>query len=813
MTHLENNFTSKSNVLKFLSAELKKSKIEKIFDFTVKDWKNNQENILLNIQKEFNNKYLIIRSSARGEDSIENSSAGEYLSIQNVPSNSKIKIKRAINNVIKSYKQKSNLNNYNQVLIQTQTTNVRTSGVIFTKTPDLGAPYYVINYDQSTSTTSVTGGLIGNTIKIFRKTPLKLIPAQWKKLITSIQEIEKTLNSNELDIEFAITKNNTIVIFQVRLITSLKGINNEKIENKISDLIIKESKKFSSLNKKKHVPGNHTIFSDMSDWNPAEIIGDRPHLLDYSLYDFLIMKRIWHRSRAVIGYQNIEPYPLMVRFGNKPYVDVRGSFNSLIPNNIHSQIKRKLMKFYLKKLELNHYLHDKVEFDILFSCYDLTISHRLKELKKYDFTDNEIDHIKNALIVFTNKIISEFPKIKINCQDSINSLAKDRKSTILELKSKKSNYKNYLIAAEKLLLDCRRYGTFPFSIMARVAFIGSILLQSVRQEKQIPSEFSENFMKSISTPLSEIQNDVRLLANNKISKNHFLKKFGHLRPGTYDITASRYDMEHKFFDNVKFLQTHKVSKFSINENIFEKIFSRHGLEFDKLSFLGFVEQSITQREKLKFEFTKNLSDAIELIAKAGNELGFSRSDMSYLDLSTILSHKKYTKNELTKKWRKRIISETRQHNLAKFLALPPVLLSKNDFHLIQYFSSKPNFITSQKISEEIIILKHASQKKFNLNKKIVVIENADPGYDWIFTKNITGLITKYGGVASHMSIRCAEIGLTAAIGCGEILYNRLLDSSRVLLDAKNKQIIIQEHKEDDEYIEEKKVLKSLGYIK
>ena len=89
----------------------------------------------------------------------------------------------------------------------------------------------------------------------------------------------------------------------------------------------------------------------------------------------------------------------------------------------------------------------------------------------------------------------------------------------------------------------------------------------------------------------------------------------------------------------------------------------------------------------------------------------------------------------------------------------------------------------------------------------------DPGYDWIFTKNISGLITKYGGVASHMSIRCAEIGLPAAIGCGEILYNQLLDSSRVLLDAKNKQIIIQEHKENDEYIEEKKVLKSLGYIK
>ncbi len=64
-----------------------------------------------------------------------------------------------------------------------------------------------------------------------------------------------------------------------------------------------------------------------------------------------------------------------------------------------------------------------------------------------------------------------------------------------------------------------------------------------------------------------------------------------------------------------------------------------------------------------------------------------------------------------------------------------------------------------------------------------------------------------------MSIRCAEVGLPAAIGCGEILYEQLLSSSKVLLDSKNKQIIILEHKENDEYVEERKVLKSLGYIK
>jgi phosphoenolpyruvate-protein kinase (PTS system EI component) len=94
-----------------------------------------------------------------------------------------------------------------------------------------------------------------------------------------------------------------------------------------------------------------------------------------------------------------------------------------------------------------------------------------------------------------------------------------------------------------------------------------------------------------------------------------------------------------------------------------------------------------------------------------------------------------------------------------------------------------------------------------------LIENADPGYDWIFTKNPSGLITKYGGIASHMAIRCAEIGLPAAIGCGELIYDRLLSSSEILLDCKNHQIMILENEETDQYTEERKVLKSLGYIK
>ena len=67
--------------------------------------------------------------------------------------------------------------------------------------------------------------------------------------------------------------------------------------------------------------------------------------------------------------------------------------------------------------------------------------------------------------------------------------------------------------------------------------------------------------------------------------------------------------------------------------------------------------------------------------------------------------------------------------------------------------------------------------------RIVIIERADPGFDWIFTQNIAGLVTKFGGANSHMAIRCAELNLPAAIGCGEQIFDRLLKASAIELDC------------------------------
>ena len=82
----QNIFLSKSHVLKFLKKKLRYSHIEKIYSFTVAEWKKSESDILNLITKNFNSAPVIVRSSAIGEDSIFESQAGNYDSIQNIDS-------------------------------------------------------------------------------------------------------------------------------------------------------------------------------------------------------------------------------------------------------------------------------------------------------------------------------------------------------------------------------------------------------------------------------------------------------------------------------------------------------------------------------------------------------------------------------------------------------------------------------------------------------------------------------------------------------------------------------------------------------
>ena len=113
-----------------------------------------------------------------------------------------------------------------------------------------------------------------------------------------------------------------------------------------------------------------------------------------------------------------------------------------------------------------------------------------------------------------------------------------------------------------------------------------------------------------------------------------------------------------------------------------------------------------------------------------------------------------------------------------------IIFSEKDFECVSYYAPRPNFITQKRVDAHLANLSQGDKNEaIYIQGKIVMIENGDPGYDWIFAHPISGLVTEFGGVGSHMAIRAAEFGLPAAIGCGELVYNQLRGARMIELDC------------------------------
>ena len=81
------------------------------------------------------------------------------------------------------------------------------------------------------------------------------------------------------------------------------------------------------------------------------------------------------------------------------------------------------------------------------------------------------------------------------------------------------------------------YGTVPFSILARHAFVAENLLRSLVRLGALNFKDTDKFKTSFDTITSKFIYDLELLSKNEISFHSFKKKYGHLRPGTYDINS------------------------------------------------------------------------------------------------------------------------------------------------------------------------------------------------------------------------------------------------------------------------------------
>ncbi len=761
--------------------------VPELLVFDVRTFLESQEVILKKISDTFEGHDLAIRSSAKDEDGLTYACAGEYDSVLNVPSDNAALITAAIFKVINSYTRKKSQDNNNEIIVQEMLINTTMSGVVFTHDLNTGAPYYVVNYDDvSGKTDCVTSGegeYSNRTLYIHRGAIEVLRSQRFKNLLSAIQELETIMDSQFLDVEFALGEDFTPYLLQVRSITTQPNWNRAVAKRIDAGLQGIQSYVKSRLKTMAGVFGRTTVLGQMPDWNPAEMIGRAPRALAYSLYKTLITDDAWRIARQAMAYAVPGGHPLMVSLAGQPFIDTRLSFHSYLPAGLPSQISEKLVNAWIERLRTYPELHDKVEFDVAITTYSFDIDEKIEYLIGSALTLEEKNLFKEALRQQTSMLLTATSEGGMeHAMERVDELAR------IQIESQKSSIGRDINILHGMIDDCIRLGTVPFSILARHGFIARTILLSLNKCGILSAEDIQSIQSGIRTVASSLVNDMRRLQLGELSRTEFMQVYGHLRPGTYDILSDRYDQISDLGINDAPIfpeQGHKEFVLSDQQKIdINYLLQSEGFtDIDATGLLDYVHTATVGREYGKFIFTRSVSDMLEVIANYGELQGLSRDEMSHISIDKLLDVATRS-NEGTIEERLRLIAEeeAERHVISAAIRLPQVLFDEAGVHVVPFQVSHPNFITHKKITAACILLTVGEPAPL-LTGKIVLIENADPGFDWIFAQQIGGLITKYGGANSHMAIRCAEFGIPAAIGCGEQRFEVFINANQLLLDC------------------------------
>lgn len=339
----------------------------------------------------------------------------------------------------------------------------------------------------------------------------------------------------------------------------------------------------------------------------------------------------------------------------------------------------------------------------------------------------------------------------------------------------------------------------PFAHLARAGFVAVTLLKEAVNSNLLSETAKDEFMETLETVSHELSLDAWKTSKGEKTWEEFVETYGHLRPGTYDITSLAYwDDSEKYLrpllkqaikpkDSSKNISNWEKEKISFFGNLREI-----GLDFKDNEFEEFLKLAIEGREKSKFIFTRSLSVAISLIEKIAKKYDLNKNELANLEYFELLSAFKsdLPKHILSKQLKDKAKHNIYERNVSLACQLPPLITSKYDFEYFVLKEDKPNFIGNQTISANVVLIEDSKNNEMNLEGCIVLIPQADPGYDWLFGQKIAGLITMYGGANSHMAIRSAEFGLPAAIGIGVQLYNKYKLANYLELDPSGQTIRI-----------------------
>lgn len=807
---------TKAQTLERLAPLITEAIIPPVKSFTVSRWRADPEGVLAEIRRDLHAGSLVVRSSSLLEDLFESSSAGRFHSELDV---SPADLPASIERVIASYARgtgaaggtegagarSADEAGRDQVLVQPYVAGAVFNGVLFTRLPDDGAPYAVLNYERAEGRTdTITGGRAAAARTAIRARHLP-DPAgeDWiARAFRLGRRLEELLRHDGLDIELVVDAEDRLYLLQVRPV-AVGGANGGGVRSRaygdgdvrfelerVAEAVAEITGPSATL------LGERGALGVMPDWNPAEIIGVCPRPLALSLYRHVVTDRVWAEARAAMGYRTVEFTPLLHALGGRPYIDVRASLNSLLPATLDDESGAMVIDAAIARLREQPQLHDKIEFELMPTCGDADPDRWRQQLGEQGLKPRRIERLLRACALQTGALLERGSAEIDQWLTETRALGAARLAAGGCAASASAGAH---LRAAGMLLDatCAR-GTKPFASLARCAFIALSLLRSLERIGVLTRAELDAVLSGLPSVAGDVAGDLAALRGGQMGRAEFLARHGHLRPGTYDILSPSYAEglddylgeasggatsgagEQRASDDAPAREVLKSRRGAIAAAI-----AAAGIDAGVDSLIEFICTAIPARELAKHEFTRNVSMALDHVARAGEKLGLSRDDLSYLHSTRLLQLGAETPSAAERTELQRIIALARKrHQLSMALRMPHLIFDPAAVSEFTVSALRPNFVTRERASGPGRFLRVGTTPTGEaLAGAVVLIENADPGYDWVFSHRIAGLVTKYGGVASHMAIRAAEFAIPAAIGCGDTIFDPLTSARLIELDC------------------------------
>jgi len=695
-------------------------------------------------------KTVAVRSSADQEDSSGASFAGMYITRLRVQGTEQA-IRATADEVCSSGTQKTKvmahyaeqrglkLTESGVSVIVQEMIEADMSGVIFSH--DLAKPdgYYAVSVSSGVGETIVGGAANGRLIRIARGVKPTSVKDVWlRKLIVAMKAIERRFRSSSLDVEFAV-QDGTLYILQCRPITTAQAAMDKASEK----LLIERIK---SVNKLVASRFRGDVLGDMIDINPVELLGVTPTPLDISIFKYLFADNIVERVRRDMGYDPLDIGVLRVVEG-KPYVSMCAAAFSFRPHGISDEIYERMVRVYRNALVSNPALQSRVEFDVFAMSYGEKLERVMQEAK---FDDNEKSIVREAFL----RIGEVFSRVSTAQAENFNAFADDYEQRTAAMSS----------APLSDILEHVARGTEMFARVARLAFYWKSRFEELHPWEDL-NVLMGGHIRSVN---ERLQSDLVACRNGTITREEVVARYGHLRPGQFSVFGESYADDPNAYLFAQ-MERAELTQSQRQTHVFED-----ATEFRHI--VTFMEA----RERMKFLFSQSLHLFATKLKRQLARQGISECDasqVSWNDLliclngSPLLRATSYTKHEPA-------------------VLLPDVIIpGLTNLGIITFSEAMPSYITTSTVKARVCVLERLGVKA-DVRGALVLLPNADPGYDFLFHSGAVGIITKVGGPASHMCIRSIELQMPACIGCGESVYQKLAAAHSAVLDCGTRQIIV-----------------------